>query len=456
MKYLAFSFYLMSTLLFAELVLAQDTGQQEHSPKEEKSDQRLFTMMHNKDFEGVKRLIEAGANVNSVYDGSKYAGNKSWSVAAHLVAYGKLDLLKLAVQKGADVHLASKDDDGKMPIHYAAEYGRIEIVHYLQSLGADTSKLIKALIDAGANPNIAWGGKKDSTTPTTFAINYKKFHILKTLVNNGASLQHTSTGGVPFHRFTTDNYIGEAISSGNVEIFNYILSKSNYKHISDHTTALHLAVDWNMPYAINKLLALGLSTTAKDKRGKTPLDIAVEEDNKFAQRLLLYGSTENDKKLFQLMEEESLKEVGFYLGNIRKKLIQNELTGLKGGKLVLGEVLKEKKLTLVNFWATWCGPCIKEMPSMQQLQVQMGKDLQIVAISTDKELQKISDFDQQRGPFPFRYFHDPAWKIYNAFYSTLPGSYVMTHDGRILFSVKGSFDWNNPKMIELMQLLLHY
>ena len=68
------------------------------------------------------------------------------------------------------------------------------------------------------------------------------------------------------------------------------------------------------------------------------------------------------------------------------------------GKTVkLSEVLREKKLVLINFWATWCGPCRVEMPSFEQLyNEQKNNGFTILAIAEDKERAKVDQYLKEK------------------------------------------------------------
>lgn len=457
--------FVIILLLFINLsVFAQQSNQS--------LDQKLFTALDNKAIDESKSLIRQGANVNATYDGSKYSGSKGWTVFLFaMITTNDIDFMRYLIQQGANPKQVIAEDQDKTVMHFAANYGLKDMMTYLTdqvgiSIDAidkydktplfyacmsqyPNREVIQFMIDKGAKPNKR---SSDGTTALNYAIGYEAIDLVKVLVENGADVNNLSTYGSPYNRFQV-NTLGTAISYGNVEIFNYLLSKGvDYQYKSLKTSPLHLAASWGFPYAVNKLLALGLDKTRKDLDDKTPLNIAVEKGRKMEQQLLMYGPSANDLKLFRLMEDAELNAITIKMkGSVEGRPKVHDLTGKE-----IDIAQYKGKVTLVNFWATWCGPCIREMPSMKALKEEMGSQFQILAISVDKEVEKIPTFDKARGPYPFTYLHDPEWALYKNFYSALPGSYLIGKDGTVLASVSGSYQWDQPKVIELIKLLGSY
>ncbi len=122
----------------------------------------------------------------------------------------------------------------------------------------------------------------------------------------------------------------------------------------------------------------------------------------------------------------------------------------------------EGKLILVNFWATWCGPCEREMPSLAALQSARGGDrFQVVAISVDAPEDRDYAIKRLRelggeGVLDFYHAAPIAWDIV---YDTgarrgFPTSVLYTADGIKIAQLAGEADWASYEAIALIDALL--
>lgn len=107
------------------------------------------------------------------------------------------------------------------------------------------------------------------------------------------------------------------------------------------------------------------------------------------------------------------------------------------------------KLILVNLWATWCGPCVEEMPSLQRLQTKLGDKLTVLAISEDRQGDSVvAPFLAEHGIKDLGIYLDPKTAATTAFGAQgLPTSYLISADGMVLGKEEGGAQWDAPAML---------
>ncbi|MZH02534.1 MAG: TlpA family protein disulfide reductase [Nitrospinae bacterium] len=114
------------------------------------------------------------------------------------------------------------------------------------------------------------------------------------------------------------------------------------------------------------------------------------------------------------------------------------------------------KVIFVNFWATWCVPCVKEMPSFENLYRRFrSQGMTILAVSLDKgDSAKVKDFvDNLKLSFPVLLDTEGvAEKLYPSF--TIPFTYVIDKQGRVVARVDGAKNWESPETFEAVEHLL--
>jgi thiol-disulfide isomerase/thioredoxin len=112
------------------------------------------------------------------------------------------------------------------------------------------------------------------------------------------------------------------------------------------------------------------------------------------------------------------------------------------------------KLVLVNLWATWCEPCIREMPSLDRLRAAMpAGDLAIVLVSQDRGGDKVvAPFFARLGLARLKTYLDPQSTVGHAFeVRGLPTSILVDRDGNELGRVEGALDWDGAPAQALLR-----
>lgn len=92
----------------------------------------------------------------------------------------------------------------------------------------------------------------------------------------------------------------------------------------------------------------------------------------------------------------------------------------------------EGKVILLNFWATWCGPCVGEMPAFPQLVETYGDDLVLVAVNSGEDKETVTDFLNKNNYTTFHVVLDPKYEISNLYPSDgIPYTLIIGRDGTI-------------------------
>jgi thiol-disulfide isomerase/thioredoxin len=109
----------------------------------------------------------------------------------------------------------------------------------------------------------------------------------------------------------------------------------------------------------------------------------------------------------------------------------------------------EGNLVLLNFWASWCPPCIEEMPSMQTLYDELsGSGFEIVAVNVQEDPDTVQSFIDEHG-FDFPVLLDRTGQTAQKYaVRGLPTSYILDADGRILARKVGFHEWDGSDTLE--------
>jgi len=156
----------------------------------------------------------------------------------------------------------------------------------------------------------------------------------------------------------------------------------------------------------------------------------------------------------EIRSDDLFLKVGIQPVKGSKKAPNFRLEDLRGKKVELKHF--EGKVVFLNFWATWCGPCKDEMPSMEALYSQFKeRGFVFLAISVDYAgLKPVKKFiEKYRYTFPV--LIDPECKTLDLFgIKGIPTTLLIDKKGLILGKAIAPRDWKKPEVISILNLLL--
>jgi peroxiredoxin len=110
------------------------------------------------------------------------------------------------------------------------------------------------------------------------------------------------------------------------------------------------------------------------------------------------------------------------------------------------------KVVLVNFWATWCSPCVAELPSLLQLHHDLP-NVVVLGVSIDEDTDAYKNFLQRRH-VDFTTVRDPSQSAAKLFHTEMwPETYVIDRNGYIRSKYVGATDWSDPEIRAFLKSL---
>ena len=136
----------------------------------------------------------------------------------------------------------------------------------------------------------------------------------------------------------------------------------------------------------------------------------------------------------------------FVLAGCKESDIEKvKLTELNGDQIDLSEF--KGKTVFINYWATWCGPCIQEMPTIEQAQNSLRNEEVVFLIASNEDKEEIEDFMKKR-PYTFHYVR--LLNMEELKIPVLPTTHIYDPHGNLKFSETGARDWNEPDNLKLI------
>jgi peroxiredoxin len=148
--------------------------------------------------------------------------------------------------------------------------------------------------------------------------------------------------------------------------------------------------------------------------------------------------------------EAALRELDL-IRPARSRLAEDFTLPTHGGGKV-GLTAQRGKVVMINFWATWCPPCLEEMPAMERLyRQQKDAGFTLIAVSVDADPGKVAPFvAEHKLTFPIGL--DPRMEMANAYsVRALPSSFIVGRDGNLTALAIGPRHWDNDASHSLIE-----
>jgi peroxiredoxin len=180
------------------------------------------------------------------------------------------------------------------------------------------------------------------------------------------------------------------------------------------------------------------------------------KDKKTNQRNIIFFSlvTLGFAITFSLKQNDSIFKYSKQIA-IEEELPAPDFTlpGLNGELISLSEF--KGNVVLINIWATWCPPCVYEMPSMEKLHQQFKNEkFKILAISIDSQGAKAVAPFMKNHNLTFQTLIDPTGTIRTSYgVNSIPQSFIIDKQGHLLKKIIGPIDWATPEVFRFFREL---
>ncbi len=165
------------------------------------------------------------------------------------------------------------------------------------------------------------------------------------------------------------------------------------------------------------------------------------------------AASEQDFAAIQALREGSMKKLLFH--EIPRPVSSEAFYDSNGAAVTLSEF--RPKIVVLNFWATWCAPCLKELPTLDALNENLGGDkFEVLAVATGRSSpEDAAEFLLENNIDSLDLYLDPKLKFLRGTgVLGLPTTIVVNGDGNEIARLIGDADWNSESAIEIFEALI--
>ena len=153
--------------------------------------------------------------------------------------------------------------------------------------------------------------------------------------------------------------------------------------------------------------------------------------------------------LFSACDDKTLPSLKINKGEIFPSM---QLSDLQASPVSVGQA---NKVRIINIWATWCGPCRHELPSLQRLSNKLDQSrFQVVGVSIDDDEHRVREYLNEK-KIHYANFIDMDMSIANDILGVriFPSTYLVRADGSIADIIEGWREWDSPEMLARINAL---
>lgn len=193
------------------------------------------------------------------------------------------------------------------------------------------------------------------------------------------------------------------------------------------------------------ILLFSCSAKQQQATSSTPADNASPIPNTARQQTAAHTGAAGDVST-------RLASLGFYIYDEPVDLPLSSIAKLEGGSINT-EAFKGK-ITLLNFWATWCPPCRAEMPSIERLYAQTkGSAFQIVAVNVGERQAQVASFIE-KNKYTFPIYLDESQQLSSVFAARgIPSTYLVDKNGKVIAARIGAMEYDQAALIQVFKEL---
>ena len=385
-----------------------------------------------------KNILVGNEEITAEVFGAGNATRVLWIAPSYGIHARHQQIAQLLGSSGLEVWQVDLPDSLFMP-RSATSMRKISpniVAGLIQHLGKDNKKVLLISSSYGAIPALRGVQHWQSTQPS----------------------QHTVIGIVLFspYLYTQVPPVGQSPSfiSVNTSVPIYIFQDEKNGN------------RWHFP---DMLAHLQKSTTAYSEIMKGTTSLFYEKDTAIATLNMLEAITDKIKQRIPLLKKHpyELAAPSVDLGKPLNLGLDAQLEPYRGNTKPLPFSLKDitgktytrndfaGKVTIINFWASWCPPCVEEIPSLNRLRKKMqDKKFELISINYAQTAPQIKDF-MQKVAVDFPVLIDPEgqtagkWNVV-----AFPSTFVIGPDGNIHYGVNAAIHWDTVDVINQLQKLL--